>query len=157
LDRDAQVIAGCIADTVPASIHAAGGIVNHSNDTEFSLSDEQRIDWLCLIRSENVGPRTFRALIHRFGDARTALKMLPELARRGGAARFTHIHPRADAERELAAAARCGITYIALGEPDYPVRLQAIDDPPPLLAVRGKPERLAAPSVAVVGSRNASA
>jgi len=139
------------------SFHPAGGIVNHSNKTEFSLSDEQRIDWLCLIRSENVGPRTFRALMHRFGDAHTALKMLPELARRGGAARFTRIHPRADAERELAAAARLGIKYVALGETDYPLRLQAIDDPPPLLAVRGKHERLAAPIVALVGSRNASA
>src|SRR5215472_9529393 len=139
------------------SLHPAGGIVNHSNKTEFSLSDEQRIDWLCLIRSENVGPRTFRALVHRFGDAHTALKMLPELARRGGAARFTRIHPRADAERELAAAARLGIKYVALGETDYPLRLQAIDDPPPLLAVRGKHERLAAPIVALVGSRNASA
>jgi DNA processing protein len=95
--------------------------------------------------------------MHRFGDARTALKVLPELARRGGAARFTRIHPRADAERELAAAARLGITYVALGEADYPLRLQAIDDPPPLLAVRGKHERLAAPIVALVGSRNASA
>jgi DNA processing protein len=27
------------------------------------LSDEQRLDWLRLIRSDNVGPRTFRALI----------------------------------------------------------------------------------------------
>jgi DNA processing protein len=131
--------------------------VNHSNKTDFSLSDEQRIDWLCLIRSENVGPRTFRALMHRFGDARTALKALPELARRGGAARFTRIHPRADAEQELVAAARLAIRYVALGETDYPSRLQAIDDPPPLLAVRGKHERLAAPIVALVGSRNASA
>jgi len=139
------------------SLHPAGGIVNHSNKTEFSLSDEQRIDWLCLIRSENVGPRTFRALMHRFGDARTALKVLPELARRGGAARFTRVHPRADAEREIAAAARLGIKYVAVGETDYPLRLQAIDDPPPLLAVRGKHERLAAPIVALVGSRNASA
>jgi DNA processing protein len=28
------------------------------------LSDEQRLDWLRLIRSENVGPRTFRALVN---------------------------------------------------------------------------------------------
>jgi DNA processing protein len=25
------------------------------------LADEQRIDWLRLIRTENIGPRTFRA------------------------------------------------------------------------------------------------
>jgi DNA processing protein len=48
------------------------------------LSEEQRIDWLRLIRSQNVGPRTFRALINHFGGARAALEALPALARRGG-------------------------------------------------------------------------
>ena len=33
-----------------------------------------------------------------------------------------------DAERELAAARRKGISFVALGEPDYPLRLRMIDD-----------------------------
>ena len=33
------------------------------------LSDGQRLHWLRLIRSENVGPATFRQLINRFGSA----------------------------------------------------------------------------------------
>ena len=41
------------------------------------LSDEQRFDWLRLARSENVGPRTFRALIENCGGARSALEALP--------------------------------------------------------------------------------
>jgi DNA processing protein len=134
----------------------SGAEIN-SDGTQISLSDEQRIDWLRLIRSDNVGPRTFRMLLNRFGDARAALDALPELARRGGATRLTRIPVRADAERELAAGARRGISYVALGEPAYPMRLAAIDDPPPLLAVRGKQEVLSAPTVAIVGSRNASA
>src|SRR5580704_14494660 len=96
-------------------------------------------------------------LLNRFGDARAALEALPDLARRGGATRLMRIPARADAERELAAAARRGITYVALDESAYPMRLAAIDDPPPLLAIRGKREILAAPTVAIVGSRNASA
>jgi len=36
------------------------------------LTDEQRLDWLRLIRSQNVGPRTFRALLNHFGGARAA-------------------------------------------------------------------------------------
>jgi hypothetical protein len=36
------------------------------------LSEEQRLDWLCLIRSDNVGPRTFRALVNHYGGARGA-------------------------------------------------------------------------------------
>ena len=45
------------------------------------LTDEQRLDWLQLIRSENIGPRTFRALVNHCGGARNALDALPELAR----------------------------------------------------------------------------
>ena len=48
------------------------------------LTDEQRIDWLRLIRSESVGPRTFRTLINRFGGAGAAVDALPDIARRGG-------------------------------------------------------------------------
>lgn len=121
------------------------------------LSDEQRLDWLCLIRSDNIGPRTFRTLINHYGGARAALNALPELARRGGALKPARIFPRDEAEREVAAARRLGISFIALGEPDYPSRLRMIDDPPPLIAVRGKLAALSLPMVAMVGSRNASA
>ena len=55
------------------------------------LTDAQRVDWLRLIRSENIGPRTFRALINHYGGARAALDALPDLARRGGAARPARI------------------------------------------------------------------
>ncbi|MBE0692326.1 MAG: DNA-protecting protein DprA, partial [Aquamicrobium sp.] len=51
------------------------------------LSDRQRLNWLRLIRTENVGPVSFRTLINRFGSAEAALAHLPELALAGGAAR----------------------------------------------------------------------
>jgi DNA processing protein len=121
------------------------------------LSEEQRIDWLRLIRSANVGPRTFRTLVNHFGGAGAALAALPELARRGGASGPAHICSAADAKRELAAARSMDAVFIALGEPDYPHRLRMIDDAPPLIAVRGKLPALALPLVAIVGSRNASA
>jgi len=121
------------------------------------LSDEQRLDWLRLIRSDNVGPRTFRDLVNHFGGARAALEALPGLARRGGAAHPARICTREEAEREMTAARARGIEFVALGEPDYPARLMMIDDPPPLLAVQGKHAALALPLVAIVGSRNASA
>ena len=120
------------------------------------LTDEQRIDWLRLIRSPNVGPRTFRALINHFGGAQAALAALPSLARRGGASGALKIYPRADAERELAAAQKLGVTFAALGEPEYPLRLQMIDDAPPLIAIRGQMRTLSVPTVAIVGSRNSS-
>jgi len=125
--------------------------------TPIHLTDAQRLDWLRLIRSENVGPRTFRTLINHCGSAGAALKVLPDLARRGGAGRAVRICPREDAEQELAAAARMGVAFLALGEDEYPAQLATIDDAPPLLAVRGQAAALQEPMIAMVGSRNASA
>jgi DNA processing protein len=121
------------------------------------LTEDQRIDWLRLIRSDNIGPRTFRELIAHYGGARAALAALPRLARRGGAVGSARIATRQDAATELKAAQARGITFVALGEPDYPQRLAMIDDCPPLLAVRGQMAILARPLIAIVGSRNASA
>jgi DNA processing protein len=121
------------------------------------LTDDQRIDWLRLIRSQNVGPRTFRALLNHYGGARAALDALPGLARRGGGGASPQIYSLEQAEREIAAARKLGAGFVALGETDYPRRLQMIDDAPPLIAIRGKREVLDMPLVAVVGSRNASA
>lgn len=120
------------------------------------LTDAQRLDWLRLIRSDNVGPRTFRALVNHFGSARDALDALPGLARRGGADRAGRICTLEEAERELDKARKNRVAYIAMGEPDYPARLRMIDDPPPLIAVRGRLQIFADPMIAIVGSRNAS-
>jgi DNA processing protein len=122
-----------------------------------SLADEERLDWLRLIRSDNVGPHTFHALVRRYGGVHAALEALPELARRGGAARVAHICSRAQAERELARMSSFGIALVAIGEPGYPALLQTIEDAPPLLAVRGNLDVLRQPAVAMVGARNASA
>jgi DNA processing protein len=120
------------------------------------LTDEQRLEWLRLIRSEKVGPRTFRALINQFGGAGAALEALPDLARRGGRL-LLKVTTRAEAEKEMAEAARLGVRFVAMGEPDYPKTLQAADTAPPLIAVRGATDALLRPCVAIVGSRNASA
>jgi DNA processing protein len=123
------------------------------------LTEEQRLDWLRLIRSDNVGPRTFRDLVNHCGHcggARAALAALPTLARRGGALLPGRICSREEAESELKAARARGITFVASGEADYPARLQMIDDAPPLLAVAGQLEVFTRPLVAIVGSRNAA-
>jgi DNA processing protein len=125
--------------------------------TGVKLTDSQRLDWLRLIRSSNVGPITFRTLINRYGDARNALEALPGLAQRGGAGKPIRICSAADAERELEASRRQGISLIALAEPDYPARLRMIDDAPLLIGVRGKASVLTSHMIALVGSRNASA
>jgi DNA processing protein len=124
---------------------------------ETRLSDDERFDWLRLIRSENVGPRTFRALLDRCGGAAAALAALPELARRGGAGRPIRVADADEIEREIEESLKLGVRFIGYCEPDYPPALRHIDAAPPLLALRGREEALQQPSVAIVGSRNASA
>jgi DNA processing protein len=120
------------------------------------LSDAERIDRLRLIRSDNVGARTFYSLLNHFGDARTALERLPDLARRGGAPRSGRICSEEEARAELAAAKQIGVSLVTPGEATYPPRLATLDDAPPLLGVRGASEVLMRPMIAIVGSRNAS-
>ena len=121
------------------------------------LTDEERIDWLRLIRSENVGPRTFRSLLKHFGSAGAALDALPTLASHGGAVRAIRISSRGDAEREREAARKHGVQLVSWRDSSYPQRLAEIDDAPPLLAVRGNAGSLTRPMIAMVGARNASA
>jgi DNA processing protein len=121
------------------------------------ISAETKLDWLRLIRSDHVGPRTFRALLGHYGGARAALEALPDLARRGGAAGAGRIYSRENAERELAAMQALGVALLAISEAAYPQRLAMIDDAPPLVAVRGNLAVLGLPMVAIVGARNASA
>jgi DNA processing protein len=122
-----------------------------------NLSDEQRLDWLQLIRSDNIGPSTFRTLVNKFGGARAALEALPPLMKRATGAKAVRLALRADCEREMEATLRFGARLIALGEPDYPSALREIDAPPPLLCVKGELSVLTRPMVAIVGARNASA
>ena len=121
------------------------------------LSDTARLDWLRLIRSENVGPVVFRQLLDRYGSPAAALEALPDLAARAGAKRKIRLCPPGEAEAEAAAARKAGAKLIALCEPDYPAPLRALDDAPPVLSVLGDPAVLALPSVGMVGARNASA
>jgi DNA processing protein len=128
----------------------------HDRPASTRLTDAERLDRLRLIRSDNVGPRTFRSLLHYFGDARTALERLPDLARRGGAARPGRICSEDDARAELAASRKAGVSLVAPDEAGYPPRLATLDDAPPLLGIRGAPDMLMRPMIAIVGSRNAS-
>jgi DNA processing protein len=120
------------------------------------LSDRQRLSWLRLIRSDNVGPATFRDLINHFGSADEAIGQLPELSRRGGSARAIRVASIEEAERELETAERFGAVFIGIGEPDYPPALRRIDGAPPLISAVGDLALATRVAVGIVGARNAS-
>lgn len=120
------------------------------------LTEKQRLNWLRLIRSNNVGPATFRDLITNCGSAEKAIDMLPELSRRGGSRKSIKIASIQEAEAEIEMISNFGARLIGIGEPEYPAALRQIDGAPPLLTVKGNIELTQRLSVGIVGSRNAS-
>lgn len=120
-----------------------------------ALSQDEAFARIRLLRSPNVGPVSFRQLIGRFGDARSALEALPDLAARGGkpyrAAAADRIHA------EIAEVKRAGARYLFHDSPEYPPLLATLESAPPVLTIRGNAEIARRPAVAMVGARNSSA
>ncbi|KAB2670763.1 DNA-protecting protein DprA [Ochrobactrum sp. LMG 5442] len=127
-----------------------------NSKTGIRLSDRQRLNWLRLIRTDNIGPVTFRDLILFCGSASSAIEMLPDLNIRGGSARPIRVMPMDDAERELETIERAGARLVGMGEPNYPPQLKNCEAPPPLVTIKGNAAVFSKPPVAIVGSRNAS-
>jgi DNA processing protein len=120
------------------------------------LSDQERLDWLQLIRTETIGPIAFTRLVDRFGSPARALDALPQLAVKAGRRGALQPASRAGAEAELERAGAGGMRLVARCEPDYPKPLAAIPDAPPVLYLRGHAALFEKPAVAVIGARNAS-
>lgn len=118
-------------------------------------SDDDRLDWLRLLRSRRVGIATFRRLLTEHGTAGAALRALPGVARAAGVTGYAAC-PEGVALAEHRAGTKLGARLIARGEAGYPSALALIPDAPPLLWVLGDAALLLRPMVAVVGARNAS-
>ena len=121
------------------------------------LDAAQRLACLRLIRSDNVGPVTFRELINQFGGAVEALDALPELSRRGG--RASHAHLPARRSRGRAGSSRAHRRPPAVHDrarlsacPGGAARAAAA-----ALRRRARPAILLRPMLAIVGARNGSA
>ncbi len=121
-----------------------------------ALNAQERIDWLQLIRTPNIGPITFHQLVGRHGSAAAALAALPELSTKAGRRRPLIAADRNAAEAELAAADKSGVRIIASCEDAYPALLREIADPPPLIFLRGHSALFEKPAIAIIGARNAS-
>lgn len=134
--------------------------------------EPEAMAWAVLASVRGVGPVTFGRLIAAFGTATTVLELArrpdgprrlvaatsedgaaPSLTPAGAAAVADASLPESrDALRDAIVAA--GVAVVTLPDAAYPARLRAIDDPPPVLYVRGDPAALARErSVAVVGTR----
>jgi DNA processing protein len=119
------------------------------------LTPSQRVAWLRLIRTPNVGPVTFRQLLNRTGSAEAAIAELPRLAGKVGVG--AKVPSVAAAEDEIAAIEKLGGRLIGSGEAGYPPLLTHISGAPPLVAMIGGERLDLDRTVAIVGARNASA
>jgi DNA processing protein len=138
------------------SLDVPDTIVGAANVSNSRPGDAERLARLRLIRSKNVGPRTFHHLIRRFGTAARALDALPHLAARGGKPGYVAF-PEAEARAEIDEGLAAGAVMLHHGDPDFPVLLSQIDPPPPVIWIRGDLSLFKRRSVAIVGARNASA
>ncbi|BBJ31717.1 hypothetical protein RAS_08260 [Rickettsia asiatica] len=126
-----------------------------NSKTSYSL---ETINILRLIRSENIGPKTFFSLIKLFGDAATAIDNAPDFSLRGGKSKPIKIFSKSDAEKELELLEKDNAKIITYKSPEYSKLLLEIYDPPPILSYKGNIELLNHNKcVAIVGARNASA
>lgn len=117
--------------------------------------------WLALRLVRGVGNVTYRELLERFGTPQAVLVASPtNLGAAGAHAEVARAIASFDqwaaVETELNKIARAGVRLVTRTDPEYPVNLTHLHDPPPFLYLRGSfvPEDRIA--IAVVGSRFAS-
>lgn len=121
-----------------------------------TTNNDSKLDYLRLIRSENVGPITFYLLLKYFGSAKEALANINDFAKRGGKTKPIKLYPESEAQKEMDEVLALGAEIIAFNEDDYPYLLKQIPDTPPLLTVLGHKHLLHKEAVAIVGTRDAS-
>jgi len=117
--------------------------------------------WLQLTLTPGLGAAALRAMLQRFGLPRSILERkraeLSAFARPEVIASLDSAQVKEAVARALAWASAPGHHIVTLGDDSYPRLLLEIPDPPPLLYAAGALELLQHPSLAVVGSRNATA
>lgn len=118
--------------------------------------------WLRLVHAPGVGAARRRRLLERCGDLDTAIAApAGELRALGlGDDAIAVLRGRerpSGIARDLAWADNAGCELLTPEHPSWPARLRALPDPPAVLYVRGDPEVLALPALAIVGSRSPTA
>ena len=129
------------------------------------MADGKELEaWLCLTPRAGLGAAAVRRLLAAFGSPQAVLDAGPGAWREvGGAEAAKALAQPTDLAQQMVAqglqwqANNPGAQVIALGESAYPAALLQTADPPFLLFCRGDVGLLHQPSLAIVGSRHATA
>jgi DNA processing protein len=123
---------------------------------------DERVYWVLLSMVAGIGPARFGRLLDAFGGARAAwgageLELAAVGLERRAVRSLLDLRKRLNPEAEWRRLERLGATVLTLDDPEYPARLREIADPPPVLYVQGGLTMADEWSVAVVGTRRATA
>jgi len=126
-------------------------------------NNKQRMDdkrfWVGFTLVKGIGAVRLRALLDYFGDAETAWNaslfdlvgagLSPKLAER-----ILQVRSVVNLDEYIAQTAKQGIRILTWNDPEYPSHLYEIDQPPPVLYLRGEVTPEDAWAVAIVGTRS---
>lgn len=117
--------------------------------------------WIGFNRVAGIGAARLRALIEHFGDLATAWQASPADLQQAGLDRrslssLLHVRRELDLQAEVDRVQRSGVQVLTWDDPDYPLNLRQVHNPPPVLYVRGRIEKRDEWAVAIVGTRRAS-
>lgn len=131
-----------------------------TRDSEADASSPESI--LQLLMVPGVGPRIFQALVAHFGSAAAVISASEQRLREvagvgpGLAGAIVQSKHEIDVAAELERCEKHDIRLVLFADHEFPPALQRIQDPPPLLYVRGRLVPRDELAVAMVGTRHAT-
>jgi len=134
---------------------------NETAGTAATIDQDSLYSWLKLLHTPGLGARTFHLLLENFGTVEAIFNARPDqlnkLKLKADLTSAIHQAIDNDISADQAWLENEHHHVIHLHDPRYPESLKRLDDSPPLLYVRGDPDYLRQPQLAMVGSRNPSA
>ena len=124
------------------------------------MCSEQQKQWLTLFLIPGIGSTTFIKLIARFGLPSEVLsaseKALSDVVGKTLAHRIAHYREVVDVDTELKLIEKHQVKIITLDDPEYPVSLAEIYEPPLILYCKGNLLKRDQYSISIVGTRKYS-
>lgn len=121
---------------------------------------KEKLLWVSLGKVSGIGSQTFCQLLRAFGSPEkiyaATYKQLREIVSERIASDIIRGHDADELEQTRQWLSQDNNYLVTLADPEYPKSLLEIADPPPFLYAKGNLPLLNQPSIAVVGSRNAS-
>jgi DNA processing protein len=119
---------------------------------------DERLFWLGLNHVKGIGPVRFRALLDHFGDPQAAWEAPPAALRTAGlpeqiVENMLQVRANVDLNGLMAELEAKGVKLLTWMDEGFPRRLKEIDQPPPVLYVRGELTPKDEWAVAIVGTR----